>query len=88
VEVIAVMHYWDGSWGWGAWLLMTLLMVAFWGAVAWVVVSLVRNRHEASPRSQAPTSPDPLSILDERFARGEIDESEYRDRRKVLQGQK
>jgi putative membrane protein len=86
--VIAVMHYWDGSWGWGAWLLMSLAMVAFWGALAWIIVALVRNHRGPAPHDQASSPPDALHILDERFAKGEIDESEYRDRRKVLQRQK
>ena len=82
------MHYWDGSWGGGAWLLMALVMVALWGAVAWIVVALARNRREPAPREQAAGSSDPMTILDQRFARGKIDEPEYRDRRTVLQGQK
>lgn len=74
------MMWWgDAGWGWGGWLTMTLVMVAFWGLVAWVVVTLVRQtgtRHERSP--------DADKILDERFARGEIDEEEYATRRAVI----
>jgi uncharacterized membrane protein len=49
---------------------------------------LVRNHRGPAPHDQASSPPDALHILDERFAKGEIDESEYRDRRKVLQRQK
>ncbi len=67
----------DMSW-WG-WLLMSFGMVVFWGLVAWVVVRLVRNT-----RPPTPVPPQPEEILDERFARGEIDEDEYKARRAAL----
>jgi putative membrane protein len=75
--------YGEGGVGWGAWLAMAVMMVAFWGAIAWVIVTLVRN---SASRSQPPAERgvDPLGILDERFARGEIDDEEYRRRREVL----
>jgi putative membrane protein len=59
---------------------MMLVMVAFWGFVAWVVVTLLRS--SGSPR---PNRRDAEDVLDERFARGEIDEDEYRQRRDTLQ---
>ena len=70
--------YHDGM-GWGGWLLMTLAMVAFWALVVFAVVALFRG---ADPRTDRRT---PEQILDERFARGEIDEVEYRIRRDALQ---
>ena len=33
---------WNGGWGWGGWILMTLVMVAFWGLVITAVVLAVR----------------------------------------------
>ena len=51
------MMWWsDGGWGGGAWLLMTLAMLAFWGLVAWVVVGFVRQSgrgHETRPDAEA-----------------------------------
>lgn len=74
------------GWSWEGWLLMGLAMLVFWSVVAWGIVSLVR--YTASPRPE-PRDGDvhrgPQQILDERFARGEIDEDEYLERRKVLQ---
>lgn len=80
---------WDNGWhdgpgGWG-WLLMAVMMVAFWGGVAWIIVSLVRhsgvNARSAPPGSSAPpTVASPEDILHERFARGEIDTEEYHQR--------
>lgn len=79
-----MMRYGDGGVGWGAWIVMVAMMVVFWGAIAWVIVTLIRQR---SPEPQQPgegTPSSPLRILDERFARGEIDDEEYRRRRAVL----
>ena len=72
--------YHDGM-GWGGWLVMLLGMVAFWGLVVWAVVALFRD---TQPSAASDRAPDPLDILDERFARGEIDETEYRARADVL----
>lgn len=72
--------YYDGM-GWGGWLVMLLGMVVFWALVVWAVVVLFRDGHSAGTR---PANHDPLDILGERYARGEIDESEYRARADVL----
>jgi putative membrane protein len=72
-----------GGIGWGGWLVMVVMMVVFWGAIAWVVVTLIR--HGGRPvEPPAARAPEPLAILDERFARGEIDEDHYRLRREAL----
>jgi len=70
--------HWDYGAGWGGWLVMTLTMVVFWGGLATVIVLLLR-RPVASPREDTSAA-----ILAERFARGEIDETEYERRRQVL----
>ncbi len=87
---------WDGSgWGWGAWVFMGVFMVLVWGAVVTAVVLVVRavrERHVPYPPG-SPYPPGPpqgdgadhaLRVLDERFARGEIDEDEYTRRRQLL----
>ena len=68
------------GWGWGAWLAMTLMMLIFWGGIAWVVVTLIQHNGTWPTRDQPAPSADPLRILDERFARGEIDDDDYRRR--------
>lgn len=79
------MMNWDGTWGWGPWLVMFPMMLIFWGAVAWVLVAAIR--HVGGDRGTTGGStrePDALQILDQRFARGEIDVQEYRERRDAL----
>ena len=71
------MMWWNGDWGWGAWLAMSLGMLAFWGVVAWLVVYAIRTSNESSTRT-------PEQILSERFASGALTEDEYRDRLTVL----
>jgi putative membrane protein len=71
--------------GWG-WVGMTIGMVVFWGLVITAIVLLVRGvvRNE-QPRAVSPPA-DAEQLLAERFARGEIDEQEYRDRLATLRG--
>lgn len=84
------MWYHDSGWSGGGWLLMGLVMVAFWALVITAVIWAVRSsgsRHQGP--LAAPPWPQPglgaRQILDERFARGEINEDEYRQRRGVLE---
>ena len=76
---------WGG--GWFGWILGPLMMVLIIGGVIAVVVLLVRSLGGSAHSAHGPASrPDPLDILKERFARGEIDKEEFEDRRKVLGG--
>lgn len=79
---------WGWGWGWGGWVLMVLVMALFWGAVvagAIVLVRYGRERHEPPPlRPDQKGRPSALDLLDERFARGEIDTEEYTKRRDLL----
>lgn len=72
--------YHDGM-GWGGWILMTVAMVAFWALVVFAVLALFRTQRSGGSGSDRR---DPMQILDERFARGEIDEDEYHARSSVL----
>ena len=77
---------WHDGWGWGAgdfWL-MVLFMALFWGALIGVGVWAVR---QFRPREQRPgAGSDAMRILEERFARGEIDADEFQRRREILRG--
>jgi putative membrane protein len=69
------------DWSWGAWLLMTVTMVAFWALVALVVVIAIRATHRPTD-----LSPDPERTLAQRFAAGDITDDEYQRRLDVLKG--
>lgn len=75
------MWHWNG--GVAGWLLMALVMVAFWGTVIWGIVYLVRGRDEPRHRAHSDDKPA-IDLLEERFARGEIDNDEFRERRDAL----
>ena len=84
------MMYWNdgGDWGWGGWLVMVLMMLAFWGLIAAVAIALIRGGLWRQPPPAPPSAESgdtAARILDERFARGDIDADEYRTRREVLQ---
>ena len=72
-----------GGWGVGAWLMMALITLAVLALIVAGVVALNRRSHSATPPQPAPGS-DALRTLDDRFARGEIDETEYTKRRDLL----
>ncbi len=79
-----MMGWYNDGIGWGGWIAMTLMMVAFWGLVIFAVVAIFRGTTRVNgPTDPAPPS-DPMRTLDERFARGEIDADEYRARQAVL----
>lgn len=74
----------------GAWYGMTLgplLMLVVLAVAIALVVLLVRwlaGPWHGAPLLHPPVGRTPLDILKERFARGEIDGSEYEERRRVL----
>lgn len=87
------MPYWDHGYGAGGWLgglLMLLSMILLWGGVITVVVILVRRfagsggPRDGEHRDGRGSAHSALRILDERYARGEIDEEEYERRRTRL----
>ena len=59
---------------------------AFWllilGLLIWFAVSLIRGSTGGDMRGSERKSP--LDILNERFARGEIEKEEYEEHRKIL----
>ncbi len=81
-------EYWhDGwDWGWGHMIFGSLMMVIFWGGIIFAIVLAVRwlggrSPHEAAPSASRKTA---LDILQERFARGEIDKEEFEERKRLL----
>ena len=68
-----------GAWGWFGGMLMMLLAIAL--IVGVVVITVRFLGHDQKTRS----SNRALDLLNERFARGEIDRTEYEERRRALQ---
>lgn len=82
------MMYWGGNMGVWGYVLMGLSFVLFWGAIITAVILFARTmgaggrRYEGSSAGPSPSVAE--NLLAERFARGEIDESEYTARLTVL----
>jgi putative membrane protein len=72
--VLLAADHWDHHDGFWFFPLVPLVFLTFWVIV---FVSLRRRWHHAGYRSGE-------AVLAERYARGEIDEREYRERRTVL----
>ncbi|WP_327347450.1 SHOCT domain-containing protein [Streptomyces europaeiscabiei] len=65
--------------GWG-WFGMSVGMVLFWALIITALVLVFRAANQPHEHTHTPATPTPQQILEERFARGEIDEEEYRRR--------
>ena len=73
-----MMYGWYGGWAGIVW------MALFWGAILGVIYVIARSVGGAGARHDR--EQDAMGILAERFARGEISEEEYSERRRVLEG--
>lgn len=73
-------HHDDVGVGWG--LVMTLVMVLFWGLVIFGVIALIRGGR----RGRDDGSGDPGEVLKHRLASGEITVEEYQRRQAVIEG--
>ena len=79
---------WHGGGDWGHMIFGPLMMLVFVAVIIVVVVLAVRWLGGAGHGAVAPPHPHPektpLDILEERFARGEIDKDEFEERRRIL----
>jgi putative membrane protein len=71
------MHDGSGAWWWMLPMMFVFLVVV--GLAVWAVVNA--NRSYAPPK---PQDPSPDEVLAQRFARGEIDTTEYHERLEAL----
>ncbi len=79
----------DGMWGmhgWGGWWGLLVLLGVLLVVVAGAVLLAVTLGRTAGGGPQGPGATPADRLLDERYARGEIDEQEYLHRRAVLRG--
>ncbi|UGT67790.1 SHOCT domain-containing protein [Nocardia gipuzkoensis] len=79
------MMYWYGNEPqWWMFVLMILLVAPLWIAVAIALVAVRRPERSEVVRPADPTRLAPEALLAERFASGDLDETEYRRRLAVL----
>ena len=78
-------HTW-GMGGWPGWVFMSLAMIVFWGGL--IALGVWAFRSAGGSRGDRPESrPNrAMKVLEERYARGEIDQQEFEQRRTVLKG--
>ena len=69
--------------GWGMWVLMIVGVIGFWLLVAYLVRTVIQGRPGARTPPDS-TGQEPLQMLDERLARGEVDVEEYQRIRNKL----
>jgi putative membrane protein len=81
----------SGTGGWVGWLVMVLVMVAFWTLLITGLVALVRYLLSSSPATGVTALPgagNAEDVLAERYARGEIDDGEYHRRLALIRQNK
>ncbi len=80
------MFWYDRDMSWWSYAGMGIGMVLFWALLIVGIIALIRftvgDREDR--RVSPPQAPSPQQVLADRFARGEISETEYRDRLAVL----
>jgi putative membrane protein len=78
---------WHGAWGfWPAGGLLGLLVVVLLVAGIVSMVAFLTRSSRRAPPPPTPPADSALQILRERFARGEIDQAEFEERRRALGG--
>ncbi len=78
-----MMGWYGHGMGTGGWIAMVSMMVLFWGLVIFAGVMIFRG-NDRSQGAGGASERSAIEILDERFARGEIDHQEYEARKTVL----
>lgn len=77
---------WNWGWGFGHMAFGGLMMLLFWGGVILLIVLAVRwlGAGSAGPAMTGTPRRTAHEILEERFARGEIDKDEFDQRKRLL----
>lgn len=72
-----MMYGYGGAWMW-------LWMFIFWGGLIAVIIWAVQTTQHRRGTGGSSNGSRAMSILEERFARGEIDDEEFERRRRAL----
>jgi putative membrane protein len=83
-EVHDMMNDWGNFGGWGMGLGF-VFMLLFWGLVILGIAALIRWLLTQSPSGRNSRDKTPLEIVQERYARGEIDREEYEQKKRDLE---
>ena len=77
---------WHDGWGWGHMFFGSFMMLLFWGGLIILIVLAVRRMGGGPARGGDGPAPGnrALEILEERYARGEIDKEEFEERKQLL----
>ena len=78
-----MMHDWSGFGGWGM-SFGFIFMLLFWTLLILGIASLIRWLMTQSAPSRSSRDKTPLEIVQERYARGEIDREEYEQKKRDL----
>ena len=84
--------YWHDGWGGGHMFFGGLMMILFWGIIIVGAILIIRYftpgyGGNIARQGVGPLSPerDPIGILRERYAEGEIDIEEFAERKRILE---
>jgi|SRR5579871_1586031 len=88
-------HMWGGPWGYGTGMIIgPIMMILILIGIVTLIVLLVRGfgygashhwyRHAGYPYGETSYGRRALDILEERFAKGEIEKAEFEEKRKLL----
>ena len=79
-----MMNDWGSFGGWGMGLGF-VFMLLFWGLVILGIIALIRWLMTQSSPTRSSRDKSPLEIVQERYARGEIDREEYEQKMRDLE---
>jgi putative membrane protein len=74
-----MMNYGTGFGFGGLWMILFLVLIVA------VIVMIVKGTMRASSSSQSPTQQTPLQILEQRYARGELEREEFLQKKHDLE---
>ena len=78
---------WPGMMGWGhsmGWPMM-IFMFLFWGAVLAGIIVLIRSLFLRGGNAGSQTAESALDILKKRYAKGEIGQDEFEEKKRVIE---